>query len=313
MDFIIALLAVLMDLAVGDPARMYHPVRALGAILEREETWARRAGVLPLKWWGIVFVLLNALGVWIVVGLLTAIPVLGWLAALYLAYAGLALGQLLRDGRRVARLIDSGELSAARAALSGIVTRDTSAMDEQALRRSLAETMSENVNDGFVAPFFYLIIGGPALLWLFKTVSTMDSMWGYKTERYREFGWAAARADDVLAFLPARMTAFFMLGAGWILSLDVHRAFDNMRPDALKTESPNAGWPMATAAWLLDAWVGGPAVYFGQVKDKPLLGPIDGRWDSGKTVRLFRLVFSTGLVATAALAIYFALLYAAAP
>lgn len=313
MEIMITLLAVLLDFALGDPARLYHPVRALGALMDREESLARRLDGLSLKWWGILFVLLNALGAWLVVRMLTAIPVLGWLIALYLAYAGLALGQLWRDGRRVARLIDSGDLEAARLALGHLVTRDTSTMDEQALRRALAETLSENLNDGFVAPLFYLVIGGPALLWLYKAVSTMDSMWGYKTDRYREFGWAAARADDVLAFLPARMTAFFMLGAGWLLSLDVHRAFDNMRPDALKTESPNAGWPMSAAAWLLDAWVGGPAIYFGRLKDKPVLGPTEGSWDSGKTARLLRLVPATGIVATAALITYFALLFAAAP
>ncbi|WP_027366710.1 adenosylcobinamide-phosphate synthase CbiB [Desulfocurvibacter africanus] len=312
MDFAIALLAVLLDLALGDPRRLYHPVRALGALMDREEAIVRSAGGLSLKWWGILFVLFNALGAWLVVRLLTSIPVLGWLIALYLAYTGLALGQLWRDGRRVARLIDAGDLSNARLALAHLVTRDTSAMDEQALRRSLAETMSENMNDGFVAPFFYLVIGGPALLWLYKTVSTMDSMWGYKTERYREFGWAAARTDDVLAFLPARMTAFFMLGAGWFMSLDVHRAFDNMRTDALKTESPNAGWPMSAAAWLLGAWVGGPAVYFGRLKDKPVLGPTEGAWSSIKTKRLLRMILATGFVSTAALAAYFAMLFAAA-
>ncbi len=312
MNFAIALLAVVLDLAVADPSFLYHPVRALGALMDKEEALARRMGGLSLKWWGILFVLLNALGAWLVVRLLTSIPMLGWLFALYFAYAGLALGQLWRDGRRVARLIDSGDLSDARLALAHLVTRDTSAMDEQALRRSLAETLSENMNDGFVAPFFYLVIGGPALMWFYKTVSTMDSMWGYKTEQYREFGWAAARTDDVLAFLPARMTAFFMLGAGWILSMDVYRAFDNMRPDALKTESPNAGWPMSAAAWLLGAWVGGPAVYFGRLKDKPVLGPAEGAWDRVKTARLLRLVLATGLVATAALAVYFAMLFAAA-
>lgn len=312
MDFAISLLAVLLDLVLGDPARLYHPVRALGALMDREESLARRVGVLSLKWWGILFVLLNALGTWLVVFLLTAIPALGWLFALYLAYSGLALGQLWRDGRRVAGLIDTGDLPAARLALAHLVTRDTSAMDEQAIRRSLAETMSENMNDGFVAPFFYLVIGGPALLWFYKAVSTMDSMWGYKTERYRDFGWAAARTDDILAFLPARMTAFFMLGAGWIMSLDVQRAFDNMRADALKTESPNAGWPMATAAWLLGAWVGGPAVYFGRTKDKPILGPLEGTWNSTRTTRLLRLIMATGFVAAAALATYFAMLFAAA-
>jgi len=316
MEFLIPLLAVILDVAIGDPQRIYHPVRTLGSLFDREESLARETGRLSLKWWGILFVLVNVLVVWFLVRLFTAIPLLGWLLALYLAYTGLALGQLWRDGKRVARLIDDKDLPAARLALAQLVTRDTTDMDEQALRRALAETMSENLNDGFVAPFFYLVIGGPALLWVYKVVNTMDSMWGYKTERYRELGWAAARADDVLAFLPARMTAFFMLAAGWVMSLDMHRAFDNMRTDALKTESPNAGWPMAAAAWLLGAKVGGPAVYMGQTKDKPWLGPVGpdgGAWDSGRTALLLRLIMATGLVATAALAVYFALLYAATP
>jgi adenosylcobinamide-phosphate synthase len=176
--------------------------------------------------------------------------------------------------------------------------------------RTLAETLSENLNDAFVAPFFFLSVAGPAGLWVYKAVSTLDSMWGYKTPRYKDFGWAAAKADDVLAFIPARLTGLAMIGAGALTGLNWRAAYDNILADSGKTDSPNAGWPMAAAAWLLGASMGGPAVYFGEVKDKPVLGP-EGDWTLDKVRRLRSLVLATGLLAAAGLFLYFVMIWLA--
>jgi adenosylcobinamide-phosphate synthase len=122
----------------------------------------------------------------------------------------------------------------------------------------------------------------------------MDSMWGYKTERFRELGWAAARADDLLAYLPARLSAGLLLCVGALLGLNSREALARFRADAATMDSPNAGWPMAASAWLLQGTMGGAATYFGEVKMKPVLGPEGNIWNVEKLEKLFRLVLFSG-------------------
>jgi len=288
-------LAFGLDLALGDPQRWPHPVRLIGAALTRLEPLAARLSPLLKRLFGLAVALGLCACVYAVVLALVRLPGLGWLFSLYLAFAGLALGQLLREARSVSGLIASGRLDDARRELSYLVSRDTSVLDEAGLWRTLAETLSENFCDGFVAPFIYLVLGGPPLLWAYKTASTMDSMWGYKTERFRELGWAGARLDDVLAFVPARVSAFALLAAGMAMGLDSARAFRNFRADARTMSSPNAGWPMAAAAWLCDASMGGEAVYFGVPLQKPQMGPCCKPWTAGNVGLLYRLILSSGI------------------
>lgn len=344
-------LALLLDLWLGDPCGLPHPVCGVGRMLRRAEAMARRhadgltegerpaalrragglavvavAGGVALAVWGLVN--LSVLFQWL--------PVLSrWLGALmavYFAWAGLALGSLLREGRRTLHAIEHGTLDEARAAVSMLVSRDTAALDRPDLRRALAETLAENFNDGFVAPFFWLLLGGPAGLWAYKAVSTMDSMWGYRTDRWCDLGRACARLDDVLAWLPARLAAFFLWLSAPLVLTDKGtgvgrggwRGFGPMARDARSMESPNAGWPMSAAAWLHGAPMGGPTPYFGVVKHKPVLGPrqcantgdakgSDGEggaapapaspsvWDAERLSRLLRHLRVAGLVAAGCL------------
>lgn len=281
-------LAMVIDLIVGDPQRFPHPVRLIGRFLDWLEPRAR-AWKLGLRLAGALCVVLTAGICFLVVYALTEISLAGMLIAVYFAYAGLALGQLQDEGRDALDLIEEGELEEAREAVGMLVSRDTSQMDEVELRRTLAETVSENLNDGFFAPLFYLVVGGPALMWAYKAVSTMDSMWGYRTERFKDLGWAAAKADDLLAYIPARLTALFFIGAGAMLRMPWRQARDHVRADARTMESPNAGWPMAACAWLVQGTMGGQATYFGVAKSKPILGPAGQEWTPEKLKRLFRL------------------------
>ncbi|WP_028571367.1 adenosylcobinamide-phosphate synthase CbiB [Desulfonatronum lacustre] len=289
----IPLLAAALDLWLKDPPNWPHPVRLVGWLLDRLERLARFSP-LPPRLAGLLCVLGLALGVGLAIQLIASLPILGWLSALYFSFAGLALGGLLQEGRRVARLLHEQDIEAARAALSGLVSRDVDQLDENGIRRALAETISENLNDAFTAPFFYLVCLGPAGLWAYKTVSTMDSMWGYKTPRWRELGWAAARTDDLLAFLPARLTALALTIAARLLGHPAVR-LPELRHAAGQTESPNAGWPMAAAALTLRAGMGGPTRYFGQAKVKPWLGPEGQTWTDQKLNDLFRLTLLAGL------------------
>jgi len=288
-------IAFLLDLSLGDPCRM-HPVRVIGRAVNFAEAVIRRI-TTRLKIAGLVALALVVSTTGLCAWGLVEIPGIGWLVSLYLAYSGLALGQLFREGRKVSALIEQDRPDRARRALGMLVSRDVSDLDEPGLERTLAETISENVNDAFTAPLFYLAIFGVPGMWAYKAVSTMDSMWGYKNERYRDLGLASAKADDVLAFIPARLTALFMILAGALLGFNSRAARKNVFAQAGRTESPNAGWPMAAAAWLLDAAVGGPAVYFGKIKDKPVLGPEGKAWDTGKIARLLTLTLVTGFIA----------------
>jgi adenosylcobinamide-phosphate synthase len=282
-------LATAIDLLLGDPRRLPHPVRLLGRFLDWLETHARD-WVLGLKASGVLCVVLTAGGSWAVVEFLTGLHYVGLIASVYFAYAGLALGELVDAGRDALELMEEGRLADAREAVGELVSRDTMHMDEAELRKTLAETLSENLSDGYVAPLFYLVLGGPALMWAYKAVSTMDSMWGYRTERFRDLGWASAKADDVLAYVPARLTALFLLAAGALLRLPWREALKHVPTEAKTMDSPNAGWPMSACAWLLEGGMGGAAMYFGEPKMKPELGPKGQAWSIEKLQRIFRLM-----------------------
>lgn len=211
----LAPLALLLDLWLGDPKLPWpHPVCMLGRWLGRLEgparRWMERRGKERLPRRGrlaglcalLALVGCTGLAVW----LLIRLPLLGPLLAVYLAWAGLALGNLLDTGREVLRRVESRPLPEARRAMSWLVSRDTGEMDRPLLRKTLADTLSENLTDALLAPFFWLLLAGPVGLWCYKAVSTTDSMWGYMTEKWRWLGWAGARADDLLAFVPARLS-----------------------------------------------------------------------------------------------------------
>jgi len=174
----LAVLALLLDLLLKDPQGWPHPVRLIGAGLDRLEDLAKRLAPWDApfrrKLFGAASVLIMAGGAFLAARFLCGLPVLGSFAALYLGYAGLSLGGLLAEARKAEALIDSGDLAAARRAVGMLVSRETGSLDAEELRRALAETTAENVNDGFTAPFFYLVLGGPPLLWAYKAVSTTD-------------------------------------------------------------------------------------------------------------------------------------------
>lgn len=272
---LLPLMALGMDMAFGDPRCIPHPVQGIGRVLDVLEQVVRKVHVSRFS--GSLCLVLLLVLVWATAHWLVGIPVLGVLISLYLAWSGLALGSLLRECGKASQAIALPDIECGRAAVAMLVSRDVSQADRDALYRALAETLSENFNDGFVAPYFWLILGGPVGLWLYKAVSTMDSMWGYKTEKWRLLGWAGAKLDDMLAYIPARLAAFFLAVTGPVAGVAGRRSFidlwQRVDADARTMESPNAGWPMAMAAWQHDRHMGGIAWYFGQKKAKPVLGP----------------------------------------
>lgn len=298
--FVFLLGCTALDLLFGDPRDWPHPVRLMGKAFDRLEGRAK-GFFLGARLGGALGVAAVAGGAALLVHLLTALPLVGELLALYLGYAGLALGCLLRETSAVLNLLDAGRLAAARAHLSGLVSRDTEDMTEDEVCRALGETLAENFNDGFVAPLFWLCLLGPAALWAYKAVSTADSMWGYRTPRFEELGKAGARADDILAWLPARLAAISIWACGWLRLRPA--AWDRIARDARTMDSPNAGWPMSAAAHVAGVSMGGPTRYFGEIKDKPFLGPQGVAWSTERIRAMMRTILLAALLCTAGLTV----------
>ncbi len=302
-------IAVLADLAFGDPSYPAHPVRLMGRSLSWFETLLRRAGVDGYGGGIALFVALATL--WLA---LTSACVLGASALslgaakaahLFLLYSLLALGDLLHHGGQVEAALRRGDLPAARQAMSQLVGRDTAAMDEGACRRAVTESLSENLTDGFVSPiFWYLLAGLPGIV-VFKVVSTMDSMVGYKTPRYLRFGWCGARVDDVMNWLPARatwlllaFTALFVPGCSARGALRIGWKQHGVLP------SPNSGWAEAATAGAIQRRLVGPIWSGGSLVTEVWLGdsscpPVESASDYG---RARALVVACGIL-TAVLSI----------
>lgn len=306
----LAPLALALDLWLGDPALPWpHPVCLVGRCLARLETPARRlaswraggAGGAAGRLAGMAALALVCGSTGAVVLACVSLPVLGGVLAVYFAWAGLAFGCLLDTGAAVGRDLESAPPALARLSLSRLVSREVKGMDRQTLRKTLADTLSENFTDAFMAPFFWLLVAGPVGLWLYKAVSTADSMWGYLTPRWRDLGWAGARADDALAWLPARLSVL-ALGLADVLGRFApglrpwHGRWPGLRAvrrQARGMPSPNSGWSMTACAWLCGARMAGPSVYFGERVDKAWLGPPEAEaaaWDARRLAALCALM-----------------------
>ncbi|MDQ6701265.1 MAG: adenosylcobinamide-phosphate synthase CbiB, partial [Acidobacteriota bacterium] len=208
---------IALDLAIGDPQWLPHPVRGIGCLASfAERFW--RATKLPLRAAGVLF-WISVVGTSVAVVRLT----LPW-GTTYWIYALLACRDLDVEAGRVVRALRNGNLDESRQELSRIVGRDTANLDEPEILRATVETVAENLSDGVIAPLFYLGVGGPLGMAAYKTINTLDSMVGYRNERYREFGWASARMDDLANFLPARLTAILIWAGALICGFDARRA-----------------------------------------------------------------------------------------
>ncbi len=191
---------------------------------------------------------------------------------LFFTVSCVAAGSLFFECMKVAKYLEIKNLSMAQKQLSMLVTRDTKGMDEKKVAETTLETLSENLCDGVIAPLFYLFLGGIPLGMAFKMASTLDSMVGYRNEKYEYFGKVSARIDDVLNFIPARLTAFFIILAAFMLNMNGKAGFKCWLRDRNKSESPNSGSPEAAMAGVLGICFGGEVSYFGKSYKKPFIG-----------------------------------------
>jgi len=277
---VLLVVAVLVDLAIGDPVYSWHPIRLIGRLLTAIETRVRALGFDGYGGGVLLSILLTAIALAATAGTVAlanaASPWLAWVVHAFILYGLLALGDLIHHVWRIERAVRADDLSGARQAVRALVGRDTDRMDGAACRRAAVESLSENLTDGFVSPVCWYVVAGLPGLVVFKVVSTMDSMVGYKSDRYRRFGWCGARLDDFMNYVPARLT-WLVIGAvaavlpgfsgrkAWVIGFQQHGIL----------LGPNSGWSEAATAgalerrivgpiWLnsalvTDAWIGDPA------------------------------------------------------
>ncbi|MGN6489224.1 MAG: adenosylcobinamide-phosphate synthase CbiB [Devosia sp.] len=304
-----ALLALVVERLVGYPesllARIGHPVIWMGRLIALLDTRlndrTRGRGVLALA------LLLAATAAVTVplAALLRSVP-FGWVVEAVLASSLLA-QKSLRDAVQAVAAALARSLPEGRTAVSHIVGRDPERLDEAGVSRAAIESLAESTSDGVVGPLVFLILGGLPGIALYKAVNTADSMIGHKTERHLAFGWAAARLDDLLNLVPARLTALLVAGAAFFVQgAQPEAAWATALRDARLHESPNAGWPEAAFAGALGFRLGGPRSYAGEVVELPSFGT--GRVDLGppeveRALRLYRATLNLILAATALVAL----------
>ena len=272
--FIFPLLtAWLLDLALGDPRWLPHPIRLFGWLIGTGEKFLNKGRFRFFK--GALLTLGLVAGVFLALYLLMDFlynlsPLAYYLVASILLFYALANKSLIEEGKAVFDALKNGGLEAGRKRLSWIVGRETKNLSEQQVRTAVFETMSENLSDGVIAPLFYFaLLGIPGAL-AYKMINTLDSMIGYKNERYQQFGKFAARLDDVANFIPARLTAFLM-----VLVSGRFQVSKTILAYGPQHASPNAGYPEAALAGILHCRFGGPNYYHGQLMVKPYIGELD--------------------------------------
>jgi len=321
-------LALGLDLLFGDPQWLYHPVRAIGLLCTTFENLTRTwTSSLGMRMCGVITfvlvlgctltVLFTGLYLLAQVGGSLVIPV-----SVALLYLAIAAGDLAKHSEKVFSSLSSAHLDQARVDIGMLVGRETNDMNRVDISRACVESVAENFVDGVTAPLFWaflfsLLFNGTLFdpitiavfgAYFYKTINTMDSMFGYKNERYIEFGWIAARSDDVVNYIPARLSAAAIVIAATILGMDYKNSFRVLVRDRLKSSSPNSGYPEAAVSGALSIQLGGPAVYFG----KPTKGHIIGEGQRAATIadikRVNQLCLTSTLLFFAALIVLYNIL-----
>lgn len=274
------IIAFLIDTIIGDPRTKYHPVVLMGKLIALLEHCFYRADDSDNKKFvmGIMLVIITLLISYEVAAAIMMLSYqipFSWGSA---AVGGLLLSftispnSLAKAGKGIYALLIMGELTEAREKVGWIVGRDTKDLDDAEIARATIETIAENTVDGIIAPLFFFVLGGVPLAVLYRAANTMDSMIGYKNEKYLYFGRGAAKLDDVLNYIPARITAMLFLFSALILGFDYRNAYRIMQRDAAKHPSPNGGYAEATMAGALHIRLGGMNSYFGRKSFRAYMG-----------------------------------------
>lgn len=297
----------LLDLLLADPEWMPHPVVFMGKAISALEPRLRRlfpdtpAGQFKA---GVVLAALLPLGTLVLTGAVclgTAAlhPVLGFAVQTFWCWQALAVRGLAKESRNVYKKLTEGTLPQARQAVSRIVGRDTQALTAEGVTKAAVETVAENFSDGVMAPLLYMLIGGAPLALCHKAINTMDSMVGYKNDRYLYFGRAAAHLDDVAGYLPARLGALFWIAAAALTGHDAREAWRIWRRDRRCHASPNSAQTESACAGALGVQLAGPAYYFGKRYEKPTIGDPTRPIEAKDILRANRMLYAASALALA--------------
>lgn len=301
-------LGFIMDLIIGDPYNIPHPIRLIGSLIgwldkallntEKGKTSQRFRGFLMLI---IVTGLTVTVTGAILFGAYKINKFLGIAIEAILTCYILATKSLNDESMKVYKALKTGSIEDSRKAVSMIVGRDTNNLDAAGVAKAAVETVAENTSDGVIAPLIYTCIGGPVLGMLYKAINTMDSMVGYHNDRYENFGFFAAKADDVVNFIPARLSALLMILATVIAGNDfsTKRAFRIFRRDRYNHKSPNSAQTESVCAGALGVRLAGDASYFGKVVKKPYIGNDYRQIEAEDIKRINRLMYTTAILAFA--------------
>lgn len=293
--------AFFFDLLLGDPPWLPHPIRVIGRAIERGEGVLRR--LLPFeRLSGVLLTLFIVLGTYIATywGLSLFYQVsylLHFIASTIILFFTLSVRSLAEETGRVVKALEAGDIGKARKELSGIVGRDTKDLDEREIIRACIETVAENTVDGIISPLVYAFLGGPALAMAYKAVNTLDSMVGYKNERYLYFGWASARLDDLANYVPARVSARLIPMSSYLCGARFKECVYITARDGRKHPSPNSGIPEAAFAGALGVQLGGPSTYGGIPSNKPLIGEPHEPLTIEKVRQSIRMAYVTSFLA----------------
>lgn len=301
---IVAVVAFLLDGLIGDPRSKFHPVVLIGNLISLLEKILRRDTDTPTKkiFKGGLLVLI-VVSVAFIVGLgieLAAHEIPNLAAQIFLQALALSFmispRSLAEAGYEIYALLANENLIRAREKVGWIVGRDTQNLNEAEVARATVETVAENTVDGIISPLFYFALGGLPLAVAYRAINTMDSMLGYKNDKYFYFGRVAARLDDVANFIPARLTGILFIGAAVILRLDYGNAFKMMKRDARKHPSPNGGWAEATVAGALNIRLGGVNYYFGEPHFRAYMGEPNETLEAAHILGAIRLMYTATVI-----------------
>ena len=295
-----------LDLVFGDPHALPHPIRLIGTLIAGLEKKLLKLQMRDEKkefYKGILLVVLILFSAGAVAALVLVVaywlhPVAGIVVESVMTYQILATKCLKDESMKVYQSLNEQGLEAGRAAVSMIVGRDTNVLDETGVVKAAVETVAENTSDGVTAPMLYTALGGPVLGFVYKAVNTMDSMVGYKNDKYLYFGRAAAKLDDVINFIPARISAYLMIAAAYIggKAFDGKQAYRIYKRDRRNHASPNSAQTESVCAGALGIQLAGDASYFGKVVKKPYIGDAHRAVEREDIVRVNRLMYVTTVI-----------------
>lgn len=296
-------LGFILDLIIGDPHGLYHPIRLVGNLIGFLEKHMNRRNDSPNRqmvkgWLMMLIVITVSSGIPLLLLILAyrIHPVCRVILETVMCWQLLATKSLKDESMKVYKKLKRHDLQGSRKAVSMIVGRDTDVLDESGVTKATVETIAENTSDGVIAPMLYMAIGGAFLGWMYKSINTMDSMVAYKNERYLYFGRIPAYLDDVVNYIPARLSGLLMIAATFLVKLDGAHAFAIFKRDRYNHASPNSAQTEAVMAGALNVQLAGDAWYFGELHKKKTIGDDIRPIEAADIVRANKLLYGTAVV-----------------